>query len=390
MEKNIRSVMEQIAPELISFAQDIVRIKSYTCQEEQVVLRIEQEMKKLNYDQVIVDSVGSVVGIIGNGPTKVYFDGHIDTVLAKPEEWSFDPWCGDVMDGFLRGRGSVDMKASAAAAVYGAYAARELGYDAGKTIYVSCSVMEEDYEGFAVSNQFKELNFTPDYAVICEPTRLRICNGHFGRALFEITTKGIGIHASRHQRGDNALNKILPIIQRVEAYGKELLAANGERGSVASTRLVTDSSSLNSIPGTASLTVDWRTTPEDTEEVLAAKLDAFCDGIPDTTWRVVDTYGKTWRGGEAVLHNLLPAWRIPADHPLVDAAKAAASDAGIETEVYRRAGFTNGWVTAGAMEIPTIVFGAGDEAGCHIIDETCPVDQILQVCEFYALLESKL
>ena len=390
MVKDIRAVMDEIAPALIAFAQDIVRIKSYTCQEKDVVLRIEQEMKKLNYDQVIVDSVGSVVGIIGNGPKKVYFDGHIDTVLAKPEEWSFDPWCGDVVDGLLRGRGSVDMKASAAAAVYGAYAARELGYDAGKTIYVSCSVMEEDYEGFAVANEFKELDFKPDYAVICEPTRLRICNGHFGRALFEITTIGKGIHASRHQLGENALNKIMPITQRVEAHGKELLEFQGERGSVASTKLVTDASSLNSVPGVASLTIDWRTTPEDTEAVLAEKLDGFCEGVSNTSWKVVDTYGKTWQGGDAVLHNLLPAWRIPANHKLVTAAAAAASDVGIEPIVYRRAGFTNGWVTAGAMDIPTIVFGAGDEAGCHIIDETCPIDQILQVCEFYALLESKL
>src|SRR5882762_5584177 len=34
------------------------------------------------------------------GPTLLYL-GHVDTVLARPSEWSHDPWSGDVADGFL-------------------------------------------------------------------------------------------------------------------------------------------------------------------------------------------------------------------------------------------------------------------------------------------------
>ena len=320
MNTKFKAVIDSLSPDLLQFAQDLVRIKSYTGSERDVILRVKREMERLHYDQVLVDQVGSVVGIIGNGPTKVYFDGHMDTVLADPREWSFDPWSGDIQDGFLRGRGSVDMKSSAAAAVYGAYAARELGYAEGKTIYVSCSVMEEDYEGVAVDNEFRELNFRPDYAVICEPTRLRICNGHFGRALFEVAVKGVGIHASRHQLGDNALNKIVPIIQRVEDLGKELLASGGEQGSIASTKLATESVSINSTPGLATLTIDRRTTPEDTEERLSQEMDRLCADIPDASWSVVDTYGTSWTGREMVLHNLMPAWKIPEDHHLVRSA----------------------------------------------------------------------
>ena len=390
MNTKFKAVIDSLSPDLLQFAQDLVRIKSYTGSERDVILRVKREMERLHYDQVLVDQVGSVVGIIGNGPTKVYFDGHTDTVLADPREWSFDPWSGDIQDGFLRGRGSVDMKSSAAAAVYGAYAARELGYTAGKTIYVSCSVMEEDYEGAAVDNEFRELNFLPDYAVICEPTRLRICNGHFGRALFEVAVKGVGIHASRHQLGDNALNKIVPIIQRVESLGKELLASGGERGSIASTKLVTESVSINSTPGLATLTIDRRTTPEDTQERLSEEIDRLCADIPDASWSVVDTYGTSWTSREMVLHNLMPAWKIPEDHHLVRSAWDACTDLGLEPVVYRRSGFTNGWVTCGRYQIPTIVFGAGDEACCHIVDEACPTDQILSACAFYTRLEAAL
>jgi acetylornithine deacetylase/succinyl-diaminopimelate desuccinylase-like protein len=45
------------------------------------------------------------------------FLGHTDTVRADPEEWSFDPWAGDVVDGWVRGRGALDMKGQVAAEV---------------------------------------------------------------------------------------------------------------------------------------------------------------------------------------------------------------------------------------------------------------------------------
>ena len=41
--------------------------------------------------------------------------GHVDTVLANPSEWQHDPWSGDVADGFLWGRGALDMKSQVAA-----------------------------------------------------------------------------------------------------------------------------------------------------------------------------------------------------------------------------------------------------------------------------------
>jgi acetylornithine deacetylase/succinyl-diaminopimelate desuccinylase-like protein len=50
------------------------------------------------------------------GPTLALL-GHVDTVRADPEEWSFDPWAGDVVDGWVRGRGALDMKGQVAAEV---------------------------------------------------------------------------------------------------------------------------------------------------------------------------------------------------------------------------------------------------------------------------------
>ena len=383
-------MLRSIGPGLLSFAQDLVRCKSVTGQEGEVIQRIQQEMTALHYNNILTDSLGSVAGVIGHGPKHIYFDGHVDTVGANPAEWSFDPWSGEIRDGQLLGRGSVDMKGSVAAAVYGAALARDHGFTKECTIYVSCSVMEEDFEGVALESEFKELKLIADAAVICEPTNLRICNGHFGRALFEVTVPGVSVHASRHQRGVNALEQIIPAIQRTTSRGRMLLEADGARGSIAATKLETEAASINSIPSRAVLTIDRRTCYDDTEERLRQEMDEICGDIPGAEWKVAENSGNSWRGKYVTQYNLLPAWRIPQDHRLVLAAQEACRDLGLRGEVYRRNGFTNGFYTCAKKGVPTIVLGAGDEALCHVADERCSTDQITKAAMLYALLISKL
>jgi acetylornithine deacetylase/succinyl-diaminopimelate desuccinylase-like protein len=50
----------------------------------------------------------------GDGPTLTFL-GHVDTVRADPDEWSRDPWGGDLVDGWVWGRGALDMKGQVAA-----------------------------------------------------------------------------------------------------------------------------------------------------------------------------------------------------------------------------------------------------------------------------------
>jgi acetylornithine deacetylase/succinyl-diaminopimelate desuccinylase-like protein len=61
------------------------------------------------------------------GPTLTFL-GHVDTVRADPDEWSFDPWSGDVADGWVRGRGALDMKGQVAAEVAAAVALGGVGW----------------------------------------------------------------------------------------------------------------------------------------------------------------------------------------------------------------------------------------------------------------------
>ena len=50
----------------------------------------------------------------GDGPTLLLL-GHLDVVPAEPDEWSVPPFAAEVRDGYLWGRGTLDMKSQVAA-----------------------------------------------------------------------------------------------------------------------------------------------------------------------------------------------------------------------------------------------------------------------------------
>jgi acetylornithine deacetylase/succinyl-diaminopimelate desuccinylase-like protein len=62
-----------------------------------------------------------------DGPTLAFL-GHVDTVRADPDEWTFDPWAGDVAEGWVRGRGALDMKGQVASEVAACLALGESGW----------------------------------------------------------------------------------------------------------------------------------------------------------------------------------------------------------------------------------------------------------------------
>ena len=52
--------------ELIGFAQDLVRIKSMTGDEEEIITVLEKKMTDIGYDEITVDAMGNLVGRIGD------------------------------------------------------------------------------------------------------------------------------------------------------------------------------------------------------------------------------------------------------------------------------------------------------------------------------------
>lgn len=381
----------ELKEELIEFAQSLVRIKSMSGQEEEIIKFIEKKMIALGYDEVTIDSMGNLVGRIGDGEKIIMFDSHVDTVeVNDAEQWDIPPFSGIVIDGRLHGRGSVDMKSSVAASIYAGVLAKRSGLADGKTIYVSCTVFEEDCDGENLKHLFKELNLKPDYVVICEPSNNKITLGHKGKAQISIKTHGVSAHGSAPEKGVNAIYEMAEIIQRVEKVNLELMKRAGLRGTLVMSRISSVSASLNAVPSECEVYLDRRMIPGETAEAIKQEMDQIIKG-KNAIWEVGTLRRKSWTGLEIKYEPFHPAWKIELDHELTQACIAAYQENfGKEPDGYDFWDFSTNAVTPVSMGIPTIGFGPGEYKLAHMRNESCEVDQIVEACGFYTRLISQI
>ena len=158
-----------------------------------------------------------------DGPVMCYL-GHVDTVLADPAAWRHDPWSGDVADGYLWGRGALDMKSQVAAeAVAGANLARS-GWRPARGALKLVFVSDEETGGDVGARWLTE---THPEAVRCDlllnegggevfeyggQRRYGVCCAEKGIFRFTVTAHGEAGHASMPTVGDNALLKLAPVL----------------------------------------------------------------------------------------------------------------------------------------------------------------------------------
>ena len=384
-------ITPELKEELIEFTQSLVRIKSISGQEGEIVKLIEKKMNTLGYDEVTIDSMGNVVGRIGNSGKTIMFDSHVDTVeVNDEEEWDVPPFSGNIVDGRLYGRGSVDMKSGAAASIYAGAIAKELGHDSCKTIYVSCSVLEEDCDGENLKHLFKELNFKPSYVIICEPSNNKISLGHKGKAQIAIKTHGISAHGSAPEKGMNAIYEMAEIIERVEKTNREFMQEDGLKRTLVMSRISSTSASLNAVPSECEVYLDRRMVPGETEDAIKKEMDRIIKG-KKATWEVGTLYRKSWTRMDIKYEPFHQAWKIDLNHELTRACIAAYyENFGNEPTEYDFWDFSTNAVTPVSMGIPTIGFGPGEYKLAHMRNESCEVNQIIDACSFYTRVIHKI
>jgi putative selenium metabolism hydrolase len=381
---NLNLLSPQLEAEIIELAQSLIRIKSLPGQEEAAIKFVAQKMEALGYDSVTIDAMGNVLGRIGAGTTSILLDAHVDTVAVNnAAEWEIPPFSGEVVNGRLHGRGSVDMKSAAAAAIYAGIVAKNSGLAEGKTVYVSCTVMEEDCDGENLKHLFQERNLRPDCVLICEPSNNQIMLGHKGKAQITLTTHGVSAHGAAPEKGRNAIYEMAEIIQRVEKLNNELPVRNGRKGTLVMSQISSASASLNAVPTACEVYLDRRLIPGETEETVRQEMAWLTEG-KNATWAVGVLHKTSWTGKVIRYEPLHAAWQIERDHPLVQACVGAYRQTfGAEPAEFGFWDFSTNAVTPVNLGIPTIGFGPGDYRLAHMRDESCEVRQILEACRFY-------
>ena len=384
----ITSLSSQYAGYTAENLSKLVKIRSVSLGEKAVAEELKRQMIEAGFDEARIDGLGNVVGRIGNGSKVLVFDGHIDTVdVGNPANWHFDPFSGEIRDGYVHGRGTVDQKGGPAAFVTAGRILKELAFDRDLTLWFTGTVIEEDCDGLCWKYLVEEEKLKPDFVVITEPTNLNIYRGHRGRMEIEVSFKGISAHGSAPERGKNAIYAASRACLEIEKLNERLASDPFlGKGSVTISEIVSGSPSLCAVADFAKIHLDRRLTWGETKESAVAEIQEVVKDL-DATIEVLHYEETSYTGLRYGMEKYYPTWKLEDQHPLVvNAREAFRNMFGKEAVVDKWTFSTNGVTINGYFGIPCIGFGPGNEVLAHAPDEKVPVSDLVAASAFYAAL----
>lgn len=379
----------------LAFAADLIRIPGLPGEEGDVARRVREEMEALGLEEIRVDDAGNVIGVArgrGDAPAAL-LNSHMDVVAeGDHDEWEVPPFSGEVRDGFLHGRGAMDIKGPLALQTYAA--ASMIGEAPGDVI-VAHTVLEER-GGLGMKHLLESGSVEPGVVVIGEATHGDVCIGHRGRAEVEVAIMGLAGHASVPARAHNALDLLGDVLAGIRDLAEDqpsdpILGAS----SLIATMVDVLPESRNVIPDSAVVTIDWRILPGSDDEMLENRVrEAISARIPETPeglkWevRMAIERQRTYTGLVEDRNLLTPGFLMSADDPMIlAAAEAVGTRQGQGPAVIRPWKFaTDGGWSCGVHGIPTVGFAPGEERFAHTNRERMDVEEARWGFERYPLL----
>ncbi len=394
--KELKSQVETYREELFSLIQRLIQIRSYSGEEQEIVEFILGKMREYGFDEAFADGLGNAVGRIGNGPVKILFDAHIDTVkVTEGENWTYPPFEGKIVDGKIYGRGAVDEKPAMAGYLIAGKVLKEVYGEQPLpfTLYVVGSVLEEDCDGYPLLHLIEQEGIRPDYVLLGEPTDLRVYRGQRGRMEVEVATHGKSAHGAHNQQGINAIYKMARIVSEIERLDAQLPPVEPlGKGSITVSDISSKAPSLCSVPDYCRIHIDRRLTVGEDQDTVLQQLQEIARDLRIEADIQIPLYrGKSWKGTEFQQEAYFPTWILEETHPLVQAGLAAAAEVlEQKTESGVWSFSNNGVATAGRLGIPTIGFAPGKEELSHSDREELVLEDLLKAAQFYALFPFKL
>ena len=395
MDKKLHQKLIQAADALqndtAQILQDLIRIRSYNEEEEEIVRYIEGKMQDFGFDEVFIDGLGSIVGRIGQGPLKILWDAHIDTVqVTEGESWRFPPFEGVIDNGVIYGRGAVDEKPAMAGFLSAGKIILE-NFDQNDlpfTLYVVGSVLEEDCDGYPLHHLIETEGIKPDVVLLGEPTNLRVYRGQRGRMEIQVSIHGRAAHGAHNQQGINAIYQMMPFVKALEELDKSLNPIQPlGKGSITVSNIMSRGPSLCSVPDFCRIHLDRRLTVGEDKNIVLQQLKKLLDQNKLTADVKIPEYrGSSWKGTKFKQDAYFPTWILGEDHFLVRAAQDTAERVLVKPQASGFWNFsTNGVATAGRLGIPTIGFAPGREELAHTAREELNLKDLQLATHFYTL-----
>ncbi len=225
----------------------------------------------------------------GNSAPNLCFAGHLDVVpTGNDDAWEHNPWEGKIVDGYLFGRGCVDMKGSIGAWVS---ALNSLNLDKMCQQGSLSLLITADEEGEAINGTKKLLqaidqkNERLDACITGEPTCLQqlgdtIKIGRRGSINFWLEVFGVQGHVGYPHLADNAAHKMVQMLFDIQHWKLDSGNDSFDPSSLSISTINIDNLANNVIPASAKAHFNIRFndihTGKKLEQEVRKKLDKIC------------------------------------------------------------------------------------------------------------------
>jgi succinyl-diaminopimelate desuccinylase len=373
----------------LSIARDLIRCPSVTPADAGALGVLEARLKAAGFDVHRVTfsepgaaDIDNLYARIGNGSPHLSFAGHTDVVPPGDESaWSHGAFSGDVKDGFLYGRGAVDMKGGIACSVAATLAYLEAHGGRPPGDGSISFLITGDEEAIAVNGTVKLMQWADargekfDHCVLGEPSNVATMGdcikvGRRGSQSGTLIVDGVQGHVAYPHQASNPIPDIAALItalndEPLDAGSEHFQASNLEFSSVDVGNVA-----YNVIPAQARAKFNIRYNNLHTQESLRALIEA----------RIAKASGNRirarveWEPSNADVFLTQPG-------PFIDLVVAA-----IEAVTGRKPDLTTGGGTSDARFIthycPVIEFGLVSQT-MHQIDERAPVADLETLTRIY-------
>jgi succinyl-diaminopimelate desuccinylase len=309
---------------------------------------------------------------IGERGPVLYLHGHYDVVPAYAPDQFIPRIEGDA----LFGRGSSDMKSGLVAMLLAADALARSGAPLKGRLSL-LFVPDEETGGAGGSARLAAsgaLGRDGVGMILPEPTSGRIWNASRGALSIEVVVRGRASHVGLMRHGTNAVERAMPLLDRLFALKRELDA----RGSILLVGGRVDAgSNFNVVPDACRFTIDRRTNADEDFEAEKVYLLELVRGLLEARDEVTvfqEGRSSTTPVDQPLGRALSEAiGQVTGEPPVVETCPGL-----LETRFYAQRG------------VPAYAYGPGILAVSHGPDEFVKISRIVECAKIYALTAARL